>query len=267
MHRNQCQKQEHRSQWYHQDPKVLHLKLQKKIYLKLEQNQICYKRTKIQSELPETKKPTTAPSSACRPEKSAVVIEVNNDGFPETVTKASVNLESSNESERKKALPIPNRPRSVKATLIKVASTDSSSKDLKSTYVIEQQNQQTSPKEEDQKSSEKPICKITINGKESTIPEYSLKTKNSVNRAEIENTDNIPGNVHVVTALKIDTNRKNPPDSDEVKFVPRPALSEHEGPVIWDPFERIREQNQKSTDHLDVKQEESKPRVKSAKTK
>ena len=65
--------------------------------------------------------------------------------------------------------------------------------------------------------------------------------------------ENKTNRVYVVKATKVSGNIVTVDEAAEVKFVPKPESSEHEGPVIWDPFEQIRQQNQKSVDHLDVK--------------
>ena len=232
---------------------------------------------------PVTKKPTTAPSDACRPEKQTVVIAVNSAGIPETVVKDSI--VPANEGKRQPPV-VPPRPRSMKAKLIKVASSESLPKDLKSTYVVEKEqteNEQVQRKK--QQPTENSICTITINGKDSTIPEYNLKSKEVQNRKDcsngsvidsplcerkMANPDKVGSNqtqnsVNAVKVVKIDSSKENAVEPTGAKFVPRPETSEHDGPVIWDPFEKIREQNQKSSDCLDVKEEDGKPRVKSAK--
>ena len=86
---------------------------------------------------PGAKKPTTAPSDACRPEKQTVVIAVNSAGVPKTVAKDGIVPAN---GEKSQPPVVPPRPRSVKAKLIKVASGESISRDLKTTYVIEQEN-------------------------------------------------------------------------------------------------------------------------------
>ena len=231
-----------------------------------------------------TKKPTTAPSDTCRPEKQTVVIAVNSAGVPETVDKD--NTAPANEEKRQTPV-VPPRPRSMKAKLIKVASGESFTKNLQSTYVIEkEQTEKEQIQGKTQQPTENSICKITINGKESAIPEYNVKSKEVQNRKDcldesainsslcgrkMVNTDKVgsnqvQGSVHAVRVVKIDSSKENAVELTGAKFVPRPESSEHEGPVIWDPFEKIREENQKSSDHLDVKEEDGKPRVKSAKS-
>ena len=231
-----------------------------------------------------TKKPTTAPSDTCRPEKQTVVIAVNSAGVPETVAKE--NTVPANEEKRQPPA-VPPRPRSVKAKLIKVASGESFSQDLQSTYVIEkEQTEKEQILGNKQQPTENSICKITINGKESAIPEYSVKSKEVQNRKDcsdalainsplcgrkVVNTDKVSsnqsqGSVQAVKVVKFDSTMESAVEPTGVKFVPRPESSEHEGPVIWDPFEKIREENQKSSDHLDVKVEDGKSRIKSAKS-
>ena len=233
---------------------------------------------------PGAKKPTTAPSDACRPEKQTVVIAVNSAGVPETVAKDGMVPAN---GEKRQSPVVPPRPRSMKAKLIKVASSESFPKHLKTTYVIEKENAEKEQIQgKKQESTENSICKITINGKESAIPEYNLNSKGVQNREDClngsaiispscerktVNTDKVYSNqaqdsVYAVRIVKIDSNKEHAAEPAGAKFVPKPESSEHEGPVIWDPFEKIREQNQKSLDHLDVKEEDVKPRVKSAKS-
>ena len=177
--------------------------------------------------------------------------------------------------------PVPPTPQAVKVKLIKVVSSQSFLRDLQSTSITEQLQQ----------PAEKNICKITINGKESTVPDYNPKSK-EIQKPKVSDSNNfsptsspkcsrkIPGtgdnittnkqgkadNVHIVKFVKGDSRTCNDDIEDpKVKFVPRPQLSEHEGPIIWDPFEQIREQNKRSTEHHDVKREGGKARAKSAK--
>ena len=169
---------------------------------------------------------------------------------------------------------VPPRPRSVNAKLIKVASSESSPKDLQATFTIE-----TKPQSE-KLERETSICKITINGKESTVPDYNPRSREiQARKVSNDSTRNIAGRdkdvlnpeeakidrVYSVKVTKVNRNTISVEGGAEVKFVPRPESSDHEGPVIWDPFEHIREQNKKSTDQLDVKEEEGKGRIKSAK--
>ena len=232
---------------------------------------------------PGAKKPTTAPSDASKPEKQTVVIAVNSAGVPETIAKDGMVPAN---GEKRQPPVVPPRPRSMKAKLIKVASSESFPKHLQTTYVIEKENAEKEQIQgKKQQSTKNSICKITINGKESAIPEYNLNSKvqnqkdcsngSAINSPSCEgkmvNTDKVclneaQNSVYAVRIVKIDSSKEHAAEPAGAKFVPRPELSEHEGPVIWDPFEKIREQNQKSLDHLDVKEEDVKPRVKSAKS-
>ena len=202
----------------------------------------------------EVNKPSTAPTN------------------PQTSAKATV-ATSADDGTKKDPPAVPPRPRSVKAKLIKVASTESCSQDLQATYTVETQAKAKEQKQQHQ--IESPICKITINGKESNVPDCNPKSKGIPNPRTFNNTNNSETNsnsqenkinrCYVVKATKVSGNIVTVDEAAEVKFVPKPESSEHEGPVIWDPFEQIRQQNQKSVDQLDVKEEEGKARNKSTK--
>ena len=119
--------------------------------------------------VPEANKPSTAPTN------------------PQTSVKPAA-ATSADEGTKKDPPAVPPRPRSVKAKLIKVALTESCSQDMQATYTIETEAKAEKHKQQHQIGS--PICKITINGKESNVSNYNLKSKGVPNPRAFDNTNN-----------------------------------------------------------------------------
>ena len=185
---------------------------------------------------------------------------------PSQMQQPPVSIAHSGQQEKKTPPARPAAP--VQAKLIKVDSADKI--DIKPNTSSKtgpqiSQSKDTPAKKpavnESRKSVERQnICKITINGKASDIPEYgtkALKEMQEISIKEEESVDKGSDKTQPAAQNEKENSAQNVPS---IGFVPRPQVSEHEGPVIWDPFEKIRAQNQQSTENL----EEAKARAKSA---
>ena len=150
------------------------------------------------------------------------------------------------------------RPRSVKAKLIKVASGEEVKQNVEPTEAVQRTTQE-----------EKPRCKITLNGRENTIPEYNpntldLQEINSSFKPQSHALTSGGAAAKTVKVTKVGSEGAGVSrDEPGIEFVKKPQSAEHDGPVIWDPFEKIREQNQKFT-QSECKKDEGELRTKSA---
>ncbi len=162
------------------------------------------------------------------------------------------------------------RPRSVKALLVQSATSESNIKDAKPKRDTYASKEDGATFENNSTKTGEPKCKITINGRESTIPEFNPNTLDlqKVNLSFVKQTKGISSGppqvskaAKAVKAVKVESETTNAGDVQQnAEFVPKPPSVEHEGPVIWDPFEQIREQNKPA----DLTEEEDKTRAKSA---
>ena len=172
------------------------------------------------------------------------------------------------QSDQEKKTPPPRPAAPVQAKLIKVDSADkidikpntSSKAEPKISQAMETPAKKPAVNENRKSVERQNICKITINGKASDIPEYGTKALKEIQQTTIkeeESADKGSGKTQPEAHSEKENDTQNTPS---IGFVPRPQVSEHEGPIIWDPFEKIRAQNQQSTENL----EEAKTRAKSA---